>query len=265
MPKLSRTQTPPARCFSRAFTLIELLVVIAIISVLATLLTPALKQALEQSRSAVCKTHLRGLHHALILYAQDHDATLPQRHHHAGDEKPVLGVSNGIDQYRSLGNAGWVAGAADQILDDYVGRGSIDSFFCPSDPTAGEPGEPPANRTKYSYAWNTHLIVDFGNTFTPPGGGHHFWSAQPFEVIHPRTAVISDRNFLTTTVISEFQEPLYEDTIHIGWFSSLPFSPQEPGYAHLGKANISFLDGHIEPMDRSDILRAGSDFWYGGH
>jgi len=248
-----------------AFTLIELLVVIAIIAVLAALLVPSLKEALERSRGIACSVQMRGLHQAVILYTQDYELMLPKRHHPAGDEKPVLTISNGWDNRGPARYWGWVEGVADQILDDYVGVGAVQAFFCPSDPTAGDPGEPPAMRTKYSYAWNTHLIVDFGDTFTPPGGGHHFWSARPLEEIHPQTAVLGDRNFLSEIYISAFQHARYEDTLHIGWFSSHPFSSHGPGYAHLGKANIAFLDGHIEPMDRGDILRAGSDFWYGGH
>ena len=49
----------------RGFTLIELLVVIAIIAILAALLTPVAQDALEQGRSAVCKSTLHQLAVAL--------------------------------------------------------------------------------------------------------------------------------------------------------------------------------------------------------
>ncbi|HUS34793.1 MAG TPA: type II secretion system protein [Verrucomicrobiae bacterium] len=59
----------------RGFTLIELLVVIAIIGVLASLLLPVLAQSKEEARRAKCKSNLRQLGIALILYCHDNDET----------------------------------------------------------------------------------------------------------------------------------------------------------------------------------------------
>ena len=51
-----------------AFTLIELLVVIAIIGLLLAILIPSLRKAQEQVRTIVCRTHLKGIGTALLVY-----------------------------------------------------------------------------------------------------------------------------------------------------------------------------------------------------
>ncbi|UCG57189.1 MAG: prepilin-type N-terminal cleavage/methylation domain-containing protein [Phycisphaerales bacterium] len=59
--------------FQEAFTLIELLVVIAIIAVLMSILMPTLNRAREQGRRAACRSYLKTLTLAWIMYADEND------------------------------------------------------------------------------------------------------------------------------------------------------------------------------------------------
>jgi prepilin-type N-terminal cleavage/methylation domain-containing protein/prepilin-type processing-associated H-X9-DG protein len=68
----------------RAFTLVELLVVIGVIAVLIAILLPALNRARMQARSIACKSNLRQIGLAMVLYANANRNQLP-----AGDNSPA--------------------------------------------------------------------------------------------------------------------------------------------------------------------------------
>jgi prepilin-type N-terminal cleavage/methylation domain-containing protein len=105
----------------RGFTLIELLVVIAVISTLISLLLPAVQQAREAARRAVCKNNLKQIGLALQNYESSF-GTFPI----------------GSRQQRAFGISWWVG-----VL-PYLDHGPLYNRF---DMTSSNNGFPPLNAT----------------------------------------------------------------------------------------------------------------------
>jgi prepilin-type N-terminal cleavage/methylation domain-containing protein len=79
---------------ARGFTLIELLVVIAIIAILAAILFPVFAQAKAAAKKTSCVSNVKQIALGAIMYAGDHDDTLPA----AARLQGVPGVSGGTRQ-----------------------------------------------------------------------------------------------------------------------------------------------------------------------
>jgi prepilin-type N-terminal cleavage/methylation domain-containing protein/prepilin-type processing-associated H-X9-DG protein len=62
----------------KAFTLIELLVVIAIIALLISILLPGLKKAKDYAKMIICRSNVRQIGLAAILYAEANDTYIPR-------------------------------------------------------------------------------------------------------------------------------------------------------------------------------------------
>ena len=60
-----------------SFTLIELLVVIAIIAILAAMLLPALSAARMRAKDSACKSTLKQMGTATLLYCDDNKEWIP--------------------------------------------------------------------------------------------------------------------------------------------------------------------------------------------
>ncbi|MCK4998822.1 MAG: type II secretion system protein [Anaerohalosphaera sp.] len=97
------------------FTLIELLVVISIIAMLLAILMPALGKVKDKARSVVCRTRLKQMGVAFMLYGQENNDEFVMN-------EPVWGVPDAYWFYR-----------ISQYLDDVDGRDRLGGFLrCPS-------------------------------------------------------------------------------------------------------------------------------------
>jgi prepilin-type N-terminal cleavage/methylation domain-containing protein len=138
----------------KAFTLIELLVVIAIIAVLMAILMPSLKLAREQARSLHCRSNVRTLTMAWLMYKDENDAKLVSGHTPApGGEAWIVRPSD-------------PATASVEEKKEYIKQGlmwpyvkEVEVYRCPSDKRKNNPGHLYAFRS-YSIAGGMNGVAD---------------------------------------------------------------------------------------------------------
>ena len=161
----------------RAFTLIELLVVIAIIAILMGILMPALRVAREQGRSISCRSNVRTLTTAWLMYKDENDGKLIGAHPPFENRSPwVFNAPGGGD-------------ASIEDKKEYIRRGylwpfvkNIGSYRCPSDRR---------NKSQYHrYAYRTYSIAGGLNGVNPDGGWQIIPCLNYTEVKNPATKYV---------------------------------------------------------------------------
>jgi prepilin-type N-terminal cleavage/methylation domain-containing protein/prepilin-type processing-associated H-X9-DG protein len=140
-----------------AFTLIELLVVIAIIAILMAILMPALRSAKEQARSIACRSNVRTLTLAWLMYKDDNDGKLVR-----GDTPGPGGTPAWVVMPSDPGNA-----SAEEKM-KYIQQGllwpyvkNVGAYRCPSDRRKNSP--------YHKYAYRTYSISGGMNGVNPAG------------------------------------------------------------------------------------------------
>jgi prepilin-type N-terminal cleavage/methylation domain-containing protein/prepilin-type processing-associated H-X9-DG protein len=233
---------PSLRWTRAGFTLVELLLVVAIIGVLASLLLSALASAKSKGQGVACLSNQRQLILGWMLYADDHDDTLP---YNLGDDEMLLTVEDGtyLNWVNNLLNWETDASNTNVLLVSRGGlgpycSGNVRIFKCPVDSVLSDL-QRQAGWSGRTRSVSMNAMVGDAGEFSYDG----FNTNNPYYRQFFRSSQIQ-----TPSSIFVFIEE-HPDSIGDGYFLNKPDSGEWrdlPASYHDGGANLSFADGHVE-------------------
>jgi prepilin-type N-terminal cleavage/methylation domain-containing protein/prepilin-type processing-associated H-X9-DG protein len=221
----------------QAFTLIELLVVIAIIAILAALLTPALRNALETGRAAVCASNLRQIGLAVRQWANDHDGKFPPHVEILPNGRGNLHPFWGQDRDTRIRNHQFRLGR----LAEYLGVESV--LYCPSFEPLGfqlwHDNHSATDDPIHSYSLNLFMMGWDSRSSGP-------WT-QDLRIDPPSNVILgSDGTGMRHYMWWPGATPGYGGPGPGQWVDDDLFRTRNAPYArHLGTCNFLFNDGSV--------------------
>ncbi len=258
------------------FTLVELLVVIGVIAILAALLLPALSRAKDSAKSAACKSNLRQIGLALIMYVDEHGKYPGAVMFSSGrgfETDYGVGWTGPLTQYvRGTG-----VGQAGEVGHNSIGPGTRRNLWiCPGQPPVKRTlGTAPLGSPPLEDAGPHEFVHGLGYGYNVKGTGWIFENVRDLG-LGPRRISQGEPDWFgrpAPTVLAETRQAEIfapSDMIAVadnrGPFDSW-ISPQSPdfptdldasmfGTRHRMGGNIVFCDGHVEYGKQKNVVEA---------
>jgi len=235
----------PRACLhsNRGFTRADLVAALTGASLVAGLALTTAGTHRQAAQTEGCRANLRRLSQAFNVFALDHQDVFPGNRFSAGSGNPTNWCDRVFLDFTATPRNWDPSGLTNGTLWPYAT--DADSWHCPGDPSIVSVPNVGERRRIRSYSMNSYI----GSSTSPFSTDY-----RTFSKVSEMNLMGAERVFL---ILDEHPGSINDGTLYVD-MSGLPSQPTKrqwldfPGSHHLGAANLSFADGHVETWSWRD-------------